>query len=481
MKSTPSDCNSAITGSNDSGADILVIGTGFAGLSAAIEAAEAGASVLVLEKMKSPGGNSIISDGGIAAPDPCNVSTEDGLPDSPETMYRDMMIAGEGLNHPALLRVVTEQAREALLWSRDYLGIPYKPRTERFGGHSIARCYTPEDISGRSLIQRQLCRLSELKVSVCTGVKVTSLLQDKSGRIIGVHAIEGYRFGKPESGDVTTIYARKAVIVAAGGFSGDVAFRMAQDPRLDHTVVSTNKPSATAEILKECIRIGANPIQLSRIQLGPWASPDEAGYGTGPLFGDYIVLPYGMLIDPEDGSRFVNELTDRKTLSEAILDRKHPVIGIADQTGVTTAGWDIGKAIRNGVVRVFSHLQALAAGYGIDPEKLAETVTRFNDFVRSDKDQDFNKIFPSGTSPIAEAPYYAMRIWPKVHYTMGGVQIDPSGRVIHRDQYPIQGLYAAEEVTGGVHGACRLGSCSITECLVIGRIAGKTAAREEPR
>lgn len=456
-------------------ADIIVIGSGFAGLAAAIEAAEAGASVQVLEKMMAPGGNSLISDGGIAAPG-TTYQIENGISDSPELMYQDMMAAGEGLNHPELVKIVTERARETFLWSRDHLGVKYKNRVDIFGGHSVPRCYTPETISGSAIIKRQLARLKELGVSVQLGIYVKSLVQDEEGRVVGVKVIDGYRYGRPNQGALQTMEALKAVIIASGGFGGDVAFRRAQDPRLDSKVMTTNKISATAEVLKECLRIGANPIQLSHIQLGAWASPDEQGFGAGPLFGDYVILPYGMILDPATTTRFISELTDRKSLAEAMLKRNHPVVGIADETGVQTAGWDLTKALNRGVVKIFNAIEELARAYGMDAKALQVEVDKFNKWIGYGKDEEFQKPILKEARPLTQPPFYAMRLWPKVHYTMGGIQIDTSARVIHRDQHPIQGLYAAGEVTGGIHGACRLGSCAITECLVMGRIAGSEAA-----
>lgn len=457
--------------------DIIVIGSGFAGLAAAIEAAEAGTSVQVLEKMMAPGGNSLISDGGIAAPG-TTYQADAGISDSSDLMYRDMMTAGEGVNYPDLVKTVTEGAREAFLWSRDHLGVKYKDRVDVFGGHSVARCYTPETISGVAIIKRELARLKELKVPIRLGTYVKALIQDEMGRVKGVRVIDGYRYGKLTRSIENTLTATKAVIVASGGFSSDVAFRQAQDPRLDRTLMSTNKPFATAEVLKECLRIGANPVHLSRIQLGPWTSPDEKGFGAGPLFGDYVVLPYGLILDPETNKRFVNELTDRKNLAESILKSNHPVVGIADETGVQTAGWDLTRALSKGVVKTYDTLEDLGQAYGMEPDALKAALARFNYFIQSGKDEDFQKPVLKDAAPLNRPPYYAMRIWPKVHYTMGGVQIDTSARVIHRDQYPISGLYAAGEVTGGIHGACRLGSCAVTECLVMGRIAGRQASYE---
>lgn len=458
--------------------DVIVIGSGFAGLAAAIEAAGAGASVVVLEKMRAAGGNSVISDGGLAAPG-TTYQENAGISDSPELMYRDMLEAGEGLNYPDLVKIITEQARDTFLWSRDELGVKYLDRVDIFGGHSVPRGYTPESISGADIIKKQLERIKKLQVPVLLGSYVTSLLQDETGRFGGVRFVKDYRFGKPLRGPEENWAAEKGVIVASGGFGGDIPFRQAQDPRLNESLATTNKPFATAEVLKECLRIGANPVQLSRIQLGPWTSPDEQGFGAGPLFGDYVVIPYGLMVDPEPGTRFVNELSDRKKLADAMLAAGHPVIGIADQTGVEVAGWDLSRALKKGVVKTFASVEDLAREYRMDLEALQSTLLRFNHMVRNGRDEDFQKVIMRGAAPLEKPPFYAMRLWPKVHYTMGGIQIDPSARVMHRDQYPIEGLYAAGEVTGGIHGACRLGSCAITECLVMGRIAGQNAARQK--
>jgi len=268
------------------------------------------------------------------------------------------------------------------------------------------------------------------------------------------------------------------VILAAGGFGADVVFRMAQDPRLTAKIDTTNKPFATAEVIKQAINAGAAPVQLSYIQLGPWASPDEKGYGDGPQFSEYIVFQYGIVIDPATGSRFVNELSDRKTLSDKLLAIGHPCIGMADAKAVKQSGWNIEDAIKKNVVRIFDTLEELAAFYDIPYQNLEETVKEFNGSFIDGVDKSFGKPLIENASPIVNPPYYAMRLWPKVHFTMGGIRINTNAQVIDLEGNIIQGLYAAGEITGGVHGASRLGSSSITDCMVFGRIAGKNAANE---
>ena len=455
--------------------EVIVIGAGFAGLAAAIEAHDAGASVLVLEKMKAPGGNSIISDGGIAAAGTA-MQRRLGIEDSPELMYDDMVRAGLGLNHPALVRTVAEHSCEAVEWSVEHLGVEYLDRLDQFGGHSVLRCFTARDVTGATIIRRQVEKLKELGVEIRLQTRLESLLTGTGNEVIGVRIREGSVQGRPEIGRDAELTARRGLVLATGGFGADVSFRSVQDPRLDASVDTTNKTSATAEALVEALRIGAMPVHLSHIQLGPWASPDEKGYGVGPRFADYVVFQYGLVVSPFTSARIVNELGDRKTVADAILRVGRPCIGIADARAVRDSGWSIDRCLEKGVVKTFDTLRDLAQFYELDADAVTATLERFNGHIAAGADPDFGKPLIAGAAPLVEPPYYAMRLWPKVHHTMGGVQIDAEARVIDIDGTPIRGLYAAGEVAGGVHGACRLGSCAITECLVFGRIAGRNAA-----
>ncbi|WP_321329082.1 flavocytochrome c [uncultured Ilyobacter sp.] len=457
--------------------DVIVVGSGFAGLTAAIEAHNSGASTLVLEKMNAAGGNSIISDGGIAAPG-TELQKKYGFVDSPDMMYEDMMKAGLGINYPELVRVVVDNARDVFQWSVDYLEVEYLDRIDIFGGHSVHRCYTAKNITGATIIKKQMEKISELGIEVRFKSYLKNLVVDSNERVCGVVVREDYDYKDPEKGKDKYIKAEKGVILATGGFGADVDFRSSQDPRLTGKIGTTNKPFATSEVIKESINIGAMPVQLSHIQLGPWASPDEAGYGVGPMFSEYIVFQYGVIVDPATGKRFVNELADRKTLSDKLLSIGHPCIGIADSKAVREAGWNIDSGLKRKVVRKFDSLEEVADFYGISKEGIREAIDRFNENFKDGVDRDFGKPLIENSSPICEAPYYAMRLWPKVHFTMGGIRIDADARVISIEGDIIKGLYAAGEVTGGVHGASRLGSCAITECMVFGKIAGKNIVNQ---
>jgi flavocytochrome c len=277
------------------------------------------------------------------------------------------------------------------------------------------------------------------------------------------------------------LLCRRGVILAAGGFSADVDFRAIQNPSFGKKVMSTNQPGATAEVLKEALKIGAMPVQLSRIQLGPWTSPDEHGFGKAPFFCIGAGFPYGIIVDPTTGKRFVNELGNRYERSMAILKMVgHPVVCFTDSDGAQhSLEKDLSKC--EPAVKPYRTIPDLAQSYGMDPKVLQETIDEYNSgVVKQGKDAAFGKPFRNDMGPIVKPPFYATRLWPKVHHCMGGLHIDEEARVLHIDGYPIGGLYAAGEVAGGVHGGDRLGSCATLDCLSFGRIAGHSAAKHEP-
>jgi flavocytochrome c len=454
--------------------DIIVAGSGFAGLAAAIEAAEAGASVVILEKMKAAGGNSIISDGGMAVAGSL-LQMKHGVEDSPELFYQDMLKAGLRLNHPELVKKVTSQSEEAYRWLTDEIHIQFMDRVDLFGGHSVSRSHGAVGVTGASIIKPMIKKLESLGISIRFGQNLKHLIV-KNGWVSGALISEGYSHKTGQGASEYELIAEKGVILAGGGYGADILFRSSQDPRLDESIGTTNKPFATADLIKEAMRIGAAPVQLSHIQLGPWASPDEMGFGDGPLFSDYTGFIYGIIIDPETGERFINEQADRKVISDALLAKGKPCLCISDAAAVNHTGWDISKALKKGVVKTFETIGELSEEYGVPEEKLRETIDSYNQIVAGNRQDEFKRTLARDAMVMGTPPYYLMRIFPKVHFTMGGLHIDSDARVLDLDRNPIPGLYAAGEIAGGLHGASRLGSCAVTSCIVFGRTAGKQAA-----
>ena len=464
----------------DETTDIIIIGSGAAGLSAAIEAGRAGASVLVLEQMKVTGGNTRISVGCLAAPgNP--LQKQQGIKDSAELLYQDMLAAGMGLNHPHLARIVAEKAGEAVDWTINDLGVRYQDRLDRFGGHSVARCLTTRSHSGADIIRAQRARLDALGVEIRTRCRLIRLITDKGGAVSGVRIRSGNRFGEKDSGIVKHIRAGRAVILATGGFGNDVSFRTRQNPALDASVGTTNHRGATAEGLIAALKINAAAVHLSWIQLGPWGCADETGYGRGASFASYSVYPAGILVDPATGSRIVNEWADRRRRCDAMFKAGHVCVGLVDAGGAARASDSLASALKRGVVKRFENLLDLALAYQMPVRQLKATLEGYNRMVAEGRQDEFGKPLGQGAQLIVTPPFYAIRLWPKVHYTPGGLQINSDAQVLDLDGRPIAGLFAAGEVCGGIHGASRLGSCALPECIIFGRIAGRQAAAASRR
>ena len=426
--------------------EFVIIGTGFAGLAAALEAHQGGMKsdqILILEKMSFPGGNSVINGGAVAAAG-TDMQKAEGIKDSPDLLYADIIKAGGGLAHPELARHIADESVENFYWLRDKIGVKFKAVTYH-GGHSVKRSHAVESNSGAGFILPMLERLKEVGIKPQLRTKVEQLIVNDKGCVEGVKARTGYTFGKEESGKVVYIRATKGVLLATGGFSQNVKMRMSHDPRLTAAFTSTNQPGATGETIQQAQEIGANTIQMDWIQLGPWTSPDEQGFGVAPLFVESAV-GYGPMIDPATGKRFVKE-TDELY--------KH--------------------AREAGVVKEYPTLKAMADDLKIPFDQLKKTNDDFNSYMKAKKDPEFDCMIFDNAVPNEEGPFLAVRLWPRVHHCMGGLEINNKAEVLSCRGEPIKGLYAAGEVTGGVHGMVRLGTVAVADCMIFGRTAARTA------
>jgi len=457
--------------------DVVIIGTGFAGLAAAVEAKNAGASVAVIEKMPVHGGNSIINGGDFCAPG-TKLQKAAGVEDSPDLMYKDMLKAGQYLNHPELARMVADNARDALEWCES-LGAKFT-KLGFHGGHSVKRANATINSSGSEVVRVLFDKANALGVKIETRTKMVRFIANKEGRVVGIEVKKGYRFPDEKSGKTAFIKARKAVILASGGFSRDLVLRQIQDPRLTDRFDSTNQPGATGEALLAACMAGAMDLQMDWIQLGPWTSPDEKGFGHVPLFCERLV-GYGPMINPKTGKRFFKETGNRKERADAIILVGDPVIIMGDSYAVPKQVFPnaLQKGMEAGAIKKFDTLEQVAANYNMPVDAFMKEIAKWNSFVEKKKDPDFDcMIFPDA-KPTVTGPFYVARLWPKVHHTMGGLVIDKNAQVKGFDFKPVKGLYAAGEVSGGVHGAVRLGGVAMADCVVFGRIAGRNAAKEK--
>lgn len=462
--------------------EFVIIGTGFAGLAAALEAHQGGMKsdqILILEKMSFPGGNSVINGGAVAAAG-TDMQKAEGIKDSPDLLYADIIKAGGGLAHPELARHIADESVENFYWLRDKIGVKFKAVTYH-GGHSVKRSHAVESNSGAGFILPMLERLKEVGIKPQLRTKVEQLIVNDKGCVEGVKARTGYTFGKEESGKVVYIRATKGVLLATGGFSQNVKMRMSHDPRLTAAFTSTNQPGATGETIQQAQEIGANTIQMDWIQLGPWTSPDEQGFGVAPLFVESAV-GYGPMIDPATGKRFVKETGNRKVRADAIVAIGHPCLIYT--SAVNAKANIIGKNMTDelykhareaGVVKEYPTLKAMADDLKIPFDQLKKTNDDFNSYMKAKKDPEFDCMIFDNAVPNEEGPFLAVRLWPRVHHCMGGLEINNKAEVLSCRGEPIKGLYAAGEVTGGVHGMVRLGTVAVADCMIFGRTAARTA------
>lgn len=467
--------------------DVLVVGSGFAGLAAAIEAQAAGAKVAVLEKMPTFGGNSVINGGIVSVPGNAPQKAL-GIKDSPELLAQDILREGQGLNNPEKVRVMAEQAYATWEWTVKELGVEYNDKVGQEGGHSVPRHMYTTNGSGSGIVIKEVEYLRNKGIKVRTRCYVESIIRDVDGRVKGLKVREGYRFPREGSGKVKYLKALRAVVLCYGGFGADVKFRMKYDPKLTDKFDTTNQPGATSELWRETARIGCSQIQQDWIQCGPWNSPEEKGMGIALYFAQGAAASRGLWIDCATGKRFINELANRKVRADAVINNNnqgHKCIALADSRA--TDAWKVArpgmleKQLSYGVVHKCDTLEEVAKVNQIPLDVLKETIDRYNKALAAKSGDEMGRPFYPKAEPIGQGPWYYSYLSPKVHHCMGGLETDMSGRVIGIvDDKPIPGLYAAGEATGGVHGAVRLGSCATLDCLVNGRIAGKAAAAEKP-
>lgn len=464
--------------------DVVVVGSGYAGLAAAIEATRAGSRVLVIEKMQSPGGNSVLSTGDMAVADSPVQHALGIFDDSPERMAEDLLRLGK-INDPMRCRIVSEGSLETWQWTRTELGVHWIADALQWDeGQSVARGCMVASRSGLEIVSAELNQLKKLDVEVRTGCKMIKLLLD-SGSVSGIEVDAAYEFGKNRPPVRRRLRALKGVVLCSGGFGADVEFRSRFDRRLDARFPTDNQPGATAEVLIEASRIGAKLVDMEQIQVLSWISADEIGIGNAWSYIEHVTVPFGIWID-RSGRRFVNELDSQSVRSRKIVDllaSGSRVYALIDSFAMTRSG-NVGRdvsdwstLVKRGIVRQYDTLSSLCVDNKIDEQTLLQTLENFNGALRGMRQDAFGRTFLASSRPLETAPWYLIEIQPKVHHCMGGLAIDEKARVLDKHNRPIKGLYAAGEATGGTFGQSRAPCHSSTDALVTGRIAGRSAAR----
>ena len=487
--------------------DIVIVGAGGAGMVAAITAADLGKKVILLEKQAMVGGNSVRATGGMNAAHTSrqdeNKFTENagvdktlkaaekfadneriselanivktqweefqkepkGYFDSIELMQLDTLIGGHGINNPELVKTFAENAAGAIEWLKT-INIDLSS-VGAFGGASVKRIHRPLDDNkkvvsvGAYMIPRleAACRERQ-NITIMIQTTADSIMTDEKGAASGIIA-------HSSEGDKITINA-KSVILAAGGFGANLKLVAILNPELDG-FMTTNAAGITGEGIVMAQELGAAVVDMAQIQIHPTVQADTAALITEGLRGD------GAILVNKEGKRFIDETGTRDVVSAAeiaqtgsfswlIVDQK-----MADASGV------IKGYISRGYTLQGDTYEALAKVIDVPEAEFAKTMNDWNKYVAERKDPDFNRT--SFANPLDKAPFYAIKVTAGIHHTMGGLKIDPQTRVLKGNGDVIPGLFAAGEITGGIHGGNRLGGNAVADFVIFGRIAGQNAAK----
>ncbi|WP_274955783.1 flavocytochrome c [Duodenibacillus massiliensis] len=451
--------------------DVVVIGAGGAGFSAAIEAKNAGANVVLLEKMPAVGGNSLISGAEMNAARNWVQPKLGILDDSAERHAADTFKGGDKKGDMKVINVMTANALDAAKWCRDYLGVRFEDdNLFFFGGHSRKRALIPVGHTGTEFIAKFQAKADELGIPVITDMKAEELIKDKTGRVVGVKATS--------HGATYTFNAKGGVVLATGGFGANKAMVKKYNPKIDERFKTTDAPGTTGEALYMAKRAGAQLVNMGYIQTYPICDPIS---GVIELIADSRFD--GAIMLNQEGKRFVEELERRDVLSEAILKQTgnycwvlwNDNIGKISNT-VKEHPTEYEAFTKQDIMATCPDLKCIADFTKMPLKQLESTVKRVSSMAGKGNDKDFHH--RGGLMDMSEGQYYVIKAVPSTHHTMGGVRINEKAQALTAKGQVIPGLWAAGEVTGVTHGTNRLGGNAYTDIIVFGRIAGEAAAFE---
>ena len=443
----------------DSECDIVIIGAGGAGLTAATEAASKGAKVLVLEKMAIVGGNSNFSTGGINA---CYTKEQErlGIKDSKEVFYNDTMRGGQYLNDPNLVRTLIDNSAAMVEWLQAPMIGADLSDVGAFGGATNKRIHRPKGGGAIGAHLIPLLQKAALKqgAEIRLNNKVIDILSN-NGRACGVKVAY--------AGGEYTVRA-KAVIVATGGFGANpemIEFYQASLAGF----ATTNHKGATGDAFKMVEKFDAQLIQMEQIQIHPTVVK-----GTGIMITE-AVRGNGAILVNKAGRRFVNEMETRDIVSAAVLKNPERSAYLIFDQNVRDSLKAIETYAKQNLLSEGATLLELSRMIAVDAVALEYTIDEYNKAVLAKKDTEFGRNPGSMERTISTPPFYAIEIEPAIHHTMGGLKINTKAQVLNKLNLPIPGLFAAGEVTGGVHGAQRLGGNAVADICIFGKIAADSA------
>lgn len=446
-------------------AEVVIVGGGGAGLSAAVSALENGAeSVILIEKMPALGGNTILAGGAFNAVNPEKQKAQ-GIEDSIEKHFQQTYEGGHKVANPELVKVLTENALDGVKWLEGY-GLEWKEKIGSVVGAMWERSNQTVEPLGTGYINVLEKAATDKGCEILLETKATGLIME-DGKVIGV---------KAEGTDKNyTLKAEKGVIIATGGYAANpemvreyLADGVYTKENLPEKIVSTNAPGLQGEGIIMAEEIGAKVIDMEHIQLLPM---------PGDKFGPSINVEHSFFINKE-GNRYVKEDGGRDEICLATFeqqDGQYYMINdskIIPEDRLTLSGEKLDNLIARGTVVEADTLEDLAKAINVPAENLKATCDKFNSYVETKNDPEFSRAVWG--EKIDQGPFYATLRYPALHHTMGGLKINTKAEVLGQDDQPIPGLYAAGEVTGGIHGANRLGGNAIADIVVFGRVAGKS-------
>lgn len=498
--------------------DVIVVGAGGAGLSAAVAAAQRGLNVIVLEKAHFAGGNTSVSGGCFNAADPEGqkpINMTDGqresieklLAEKPQNKLQEDLItqvkqqwadykksgskslfdtpelhalqswkAGDYKANLELVYRLTKEAPE-IQETLAKMGIIWQKKPTQFVGALWPRSHRASNYkSGVGYIDTylDLIKAENLPVAFMMSTPAESLIT-KDDKVIGVKA-------KGPDGKTYTILASKGVILASGGFGANVKMRNEYDElwdkKLDEKVKTTNMPAITGDGINMALKVGAGVKDMGYIQLLPTTDP-----ATGST--NHKIVESTNIYVNKLGNRFVNEQGRRDVLAKAALaqpDHIFYIIGteqtlLKDKEGRGPYGILISDLLKQKKAFKADTLEELAKKAGMDPANLKRTVEKWNEFCKTQKGDEFGRMSCEDGNKLPGGPYYASLMTPSVHHTMGGLTIDKDTRVLNKAGKPIPGLFAAGEITGGIHGTNRVGCNAVPDALIYETIAGREVGK----
>lgn len=461
---------SAVPSKWDETYDVVVVGSGGAGMAAAVKAADQGAKVVVLERLGFPGGNTQLAQGQINAADPVR-QPKQGIKDSPELHAKQTLEAGDYRGDPERVRVLCENAYGAITWLES-LGMEFQDTVFQMFGGLYPRAHSPKMVKGQGYIKVLLKALDERKVPILKNVRVTDIIRDtpESGDVRGVRVEtkEGIRY----------IRARQGVVLAAGGFSANQYLRELHDPRVAG-LGTDNLPNKTAgDVMMAAVRVGGYLVGMDFIQSTPGA---PAGKKMKIILNTRVAE--SIYVDKR-GNRIVDEGTRRDVIRDAVLGTpERYAYTVVDNDTYQKYNAAVHKSVEEGIkineAWTAPTLKELAVKMGVDPEGLEKGVARYNSFVEKGKDEDFGKAPRNLAKKIEHGPFWACYTGMTVHHTMGGLSCNTKAQVLDWQGNVVPRLYAAGEITGGIHGTNRVGGNALLDCFVYGQIAGTNAGQEK--